>query len=294
LVRLIVVSEERRDEYQPLLLDCLAAAESHDVEVEGILGNEANVQVLVATTEVMRSCTDTVTNQGMVALVRIPTAADIDERQEPGLNTASSLHVVLDGLQDPGNVGTLVRSCVATGVAWLWVLPPSADVWGPKALRSAMGLTFALPVQTHIASFQECVEFLCRDFGCRRIYAATMEDSVAMQSSSSESSNTPVSVPHYQVNWAEETGAAALVIGGEGSGLSDEVRQALRDRPDLVRAVHVPMLAGVESLNAGVCGSVILFEYLRQHQQRIHHQQPSLSVPITAHELSPTPSGESQ
>jgi TrmH family RNA methyltransferase len=79
------------------------------------------------------------------------------------------------------------------------------------------------------------------------IYAATMEDGA-------------VSFPHYDVDWIQHP--TAMVIGSEGTGLSDTVRGMVVSGE--IKSVHVPMESGIESLNAAVCGSVILFEYLRQ------------------------------
>lgn len=281
LVRQVVVSEAKWDAYAPMLREAAsavsaatAASSPGDVGRDDHVGDPSSdapfdlpFQLMRATCEVMDSCTDTVTNQGIVARVRIPTYSDDEAAavvaRAHGGPRASPLYVVLDGLQDPGNVGTLVRSCVAVGAAQMLLLPGSADVWSPKALRSAMGTTFLLPIRS-VASLDECMETL-RVAGCQNMYAATMQDDESAESASKAPKEVRPSVPHYGVDWT--VGPTALVIGSEGSGLSREVRQALLKDPDRVRAVHVPMLAGVESLNAAVCGSVILFEYLRQLQQ---------------------------
>jgi tRNA G18 (ribose-2'-O)-methylase SpoU len=270
LVQQVVVSQAKWDAYSPLLLEAAAVAASSsrrgplsspdDVEPASSSSFALPFQLMQATPEVLDSCTDTVTNQGIVARVRIPTHS-FDAAIEKGrAGQRPSLYVVLDGLQDPGNVGTLVRSCVATGAAGVLLLPQSADVWSPKALRSAMGTTFLMPIQS-MASFDECLETL-HSIGCQQVYAATMQE--ASTERTSKGMQVLPSVPHYSVDWLGAP--TALVIGSEGNGLRREVRQALVERPDRVRAVHVPMLTGVESLNAGVCGSVILFEYLRQAQ----------------------------
>jgi RNA methyltransferase, TrmH family len=287
-VRQVVVSDAKWDAYATLLWEAAslaaatataaaAAAPSSPKDVGRDGANDAPpelpFQLMRATPEVLDSCTDTVTNQGIVARVRIPThdaedavlMARVDGPRSP-------LYVVLDGLQDPGNVGTLIRSCVATGAAQVLLLPGCADVWSPKALRSAMGTTFLLPVRS-VASFDDCLETL-RSWGCYRVYAATMMEDASTHSSSEE---VRPSVPHGNVDWTVKP--TALVIGSEGNGLSREVRQALGDNPDRVHAVHVPMLAGVESLNAAVCGSVILFERLRQLQQQSAASVASAAAP---------------
>jgi tRNA C32,U32 (ribose-2'-O)-methylase TrmJ len=75
------------------------------------------------------------------------------------------------------------------------------------------------------------------------------------------------SIPYYDVDWTATP--SALVIGNEGNGLSDEVRNAVAD--GTIQATHVPMEAGIESLNAAVCGSVIMFEFLRQCRTKSWH-----------------------
>jgi RNA methyltransferase, TrmH family len=291
-VRQVVVSDAKWDAYAPLLWEAAslaaatataaaaaaaAASSPSDVGRDGPILDGANdapvpFQLMRATPEVLDSCTDTVTNQGIVARVRIPTHSEDAVHMARADGPRSPLYVVLDGLQDPGNVGTLIRSCVATGAAQVLLLPGCADVWSPKALRSAMGTTFLLPVRT-VASFDDCLVTLQR-WGCHRVYAATMMEDASTRSSSKE---VRPSAPHGSVDWT--VGPTAVVIGSEGNGLSREVRQALGDHPDRVRAVHVPMLAGVESLNAAVCGSVILFERLRQLQQQSAASVASAAVP---------------
>ena len=158
---------------------------------------------------------------------------------------------MLDGVSDPGNLGTLLRSAVATGVAAVLTLPGTTDPYSPKALRSSMGCVFSIPLLP-CTSWDAAVAQLSTTSttSTTTIYAATMLD------------DTP-STCHYDVDWTATP--AALIIGNEGHGLSDVVRQAVRERK--IQSVYVPMVPGaVESLNAGVCGSVIMFEHLRQVQ----------------------------
>jgi RNA methyltransferase, TrmH family len=173
----------------------------------------------------------------------------------------------LDAVSDPGNVGTLIRSAAAVQVAGVVCLAGSCNVWNPKVVRSAMGTTFTVPLYYH-ETWQECCAFLQQQ-GCVRVYAATMME----DGSSSSDAPTTSGTLHYNVNWTSNE-PTALVIGNEGNGLSPNVRQAVEfggtGSGMEIKAVHVPMLGAVESLNAAVCGSVIMFEYLRQIQVRKH------------------------
>ena len=180
------------------------------------------------------------------------------------------LILVLDAVSDPGNAGTLLRSAVATGVAAVVWLPDSCDPWNPKAVRAAMGTTFRLPM-LHAASWDECAARLLGEGGaCRTIYAATMlEDDVNDDVNDNDANRAAPrgGTSLYDVDWTnQDESPIALVIGSEGNGLTPPLRRAVRD--GTVQAVHVPMQPGIESLNAAVCGSVILFEYYRQRLMR--------------------------
>jgi len=243
LVRQVVIDEDKWDAYSSVF-----SREKDDTDNE-----DNHLRIIPATAQVLKACTDTVTNQGIVAVCDIPKyeAVLLSSQRTP-------LFLVLDGVSDPGNLGTLLRSSLATGVAGVYLLPETCDPWNPKAVRSAMGSTFQLPIK-RFNSWSECVEHLESVVGCTNVYAATMlEDRPGLS--------------HYDVDWISHAGnngsanaqSVALVIGSEGNGLTPPLRQAV-ERGE-IQAVHVPMEPGIESLNAGVCGSVILFEYYRQRR----------------------------
>jgi tRNA G18 (ribose-2'-O)-methylase SpoU len=253
-------------------------------------------------------CTDTVTHQGIVAICQMPdpvvsrseardtdTSETKEDRSASPQTPAHRLYLVCDAVQDPGNMGTLVRSAVACGVSAIFLLPNACDVWNPKAIRAAMGATFVLPIiQTD--SWDDCYGQL-QFVGCTpsSIYAATMLDDPVDekqfdfenldhrtrtdQNDGPASGATP-SKAYFDVDWIGSSSssgtpaaASALIIGSEGKGLTIPLRNAIRDQE--VQTVYVPMMnqdstvpaSVVESLNAAVCGSIILFEYLRQKQQ---------------------------
>lgn len=170
---------------------------------------------------------------------------------------------------DPGNVGTLLRSCAAANVDGLILLPDSCDVFNPKAVRSAMGATFRVPVldlgdsrasKMNVSNFDEIL-FLMKQCGVtsNRVFASTMEESGSHRTAG------PLlqSIPYYNVDWVgNQTGGAALILGKEGEGLREEVCNSIQQ--GLISTVHVPMAHGTESLNAAICGSVIMFERMRQ------------------------------
>lgn len=243
--------------------------------------------ILPATSKVVQHCTDTVTNQGLVAKVNIPPSPTSISNLLPNTNInngSPSLILVLDGLQDPGNVGTLLRSSVASGVTAVYLLPNSCDPYSPKAIRSAMGTTFTIPIliqpttttsstldddhTTERNDWQIAQQVLQTQWNVSQFYAATMLE----EDDDIDTVNGPQSLAHYKVDWTRSSKtndsptALALILGREGSGLSLPIRQLVHSGD--ITAVHVPMQNGIESLNAAICGSVILFEYQRQRQQQ--------------------------
>jgi TrmH family RNA methyltransferase len=255
LVKQVVISTEKWEDYQEEWHAAWEKSDENNEQVESLFPPT----VVPGTPEVLKACTDTVTNQGIVAIVGIPSFPLVGATAEPSKSDENdgaapvvpSLYLILDGVADPGNLGTLLRSSVATAVTGVILLPGSCDPWNPKAVRSAMGTSFRLPIVA-VDSWNECQNLLSNTLSCHRTFAATMLED--RQGTS-----------HYQVDWTCEH--TALIIGSEGNGLSEDVRRALEDDKDgsmRIQPVYVPMQAGVESLNAAVCGSVILFEYLRQ------------------------------
>ena len=170
---------------------------------------------------------DTKTPQGVLFLCKTP------ETALPELT--GGRYLVLDGVQDPGNVGTVWRTADAFGADGLILLGGCADPFSPKVVRSTMGAVFRLPVyQTH----PEELNRACKEAELPLYATALRED-------------------------AEELGRAdlkrcAVVIGSEGRGISD----AMLERCE--RTLKIPMRQRCESLNAAVAASVILWEGWRE------------------------------
>ena len=210
---------------------------------------QQNLQIHWANEQVMEACSDTVTPQGIVASVQIPPPYSIMSSSQK--KKKKKCFVILDGVSDPGNMGTILRSSVAVGVEAIVLLPNCCDVWNPKAIRSAMGASFKVPILS-LSSWEECYTTLSSFSTTIVMYAATMETSIPGQSSPA----------HYDVPWNTHE-SCAIIIGNEGQGLSTPIRDDVSCGK--IQSVHVPMIPNsIESLNAAVCTSVILFEYHRQ------------------------------
>lgn len=222
-------------------------------------------KITFATSAVIKACSDTVTPQGIIALVSIPAPYQYISEACVGPTPGTKTYLVLE-TSDPGNTGTLIRSAIACGVEAIIFMPGSCDAWSPKTVRSAMTASFKIPL-LQVDSWDDCKERL-KNFGVRLeldFYAATMEGSEKSATSEGLDKNRGESLPYYEVDW---TGSKSVVVcvGREGPGLSQPIRRAVRDGE--VRAVHVPMAEGIESLNAAVSGSVILFESARQRKAK--------------------------
>ena len=141
--------------------------------------------------------------------------------------------LLLEDIQDPGNVGAILRSAAAAGVSTAYLSTACADVWSPKVLRSAMGAHFSLAMVERADLAQVAEQFSGK-------VLATVPDA------------------EQSIYALDLTGSVALLVGNEGAGLSAEL-QAYANA-----CVHIPMQPAMESLNVAAATSVCLFERVRQ------------------------------
>ena len=204
----------------------LAASESAlgDAEVAALLDRDDGTPLLVFDDALFAQIAPVQTPTGILALIDIPT---------PVAGAHGDLVVMLDGIQDPGNVGTIIRSAAAAAADTVLLSAQCADPWSPRTLRAAMGAHFALGIGTGSDLVQAAGAFP------GRLIAAAGAGGDA---------------PHA----VDLTGPIALAFGAEGSGLSPALAQAA------VAIVSIPLARGIESLNVGAAAAVILFERVRQ------------------------------
>ena len=168
---------------------------------------------------------------GVVASARIPSIKSANV-----LKPAPALVLAAAGLQDPGNAGAIIRSAAAAGATGVVLDELSADPWGWKALRASMGSAFHLPVVRSRALAALVTDWRAAGI---QIVATSPRGGTSM----------------YNVDFRKPS---ALLMGGEGSGLPDELLAAADTR------VSIPMHGAIESLNAAVAAAVLLYEAQRQ------------------------------
>jgi TrmH family RNA methyltransferase len=190
-------------------------------------------------TDVFSSAVATEQPQGIAALVHAPDFSADAIFRDPATHVIAPMLLVLAGLQDPGNVGTLLRSAEAFAASGVLLLPGTASPWNPKALRASAGSAFRVPAIA--AGETEALDLLAQ----HNIPAIA---AVAR-------AGTPISEAPF-------ANACALLIGNEGAGLSDSLLAAAAHR------ITIPMPGNVESLNAAIAGSLLLYEASRQRARQ--------------------------
>jgi len=211
--------------------DELAKKERAAVAIEGIV--RASRRVGSVSEKLLESISFTKTPQGIVVLARRP-ASGVERLSAVG--DELSLVVVLHQINNPVNVGAIVRTAEAAGVAGLISTKHTSDAFSPKALRGAMGSAFRLPIWSG-ANYVEAIEW-CRAQGMTTVCSTLSADA-----------------DHTAIDWIKPT---ALVLGPESTGLSnDEIAIASQ-------TVRIPMNGEVESLNVSVAAGILLFEAARQ------------------------------
>jgi TrmH family RNA methyltransferase len=200
-------------------------SERGKAKIDSLKSQEVDVEEI--STDLMQAVSETETSQGILAVLSF--------HQLP---TPETLNFVLipDQVRDPGNLGTLLRSAVATGVQAVIIPPNTTDVFAPKVLRSGMGAHFRLPIHSLTwAEIEKQIKGL-------QVYIADMDG---------------------QSYWMTDLSQPlALIIGSEADGASESAQKLATGK------LGIPMAKNVESLNAGVAGSVLMFEVVRQRSNQ--------------------------
>jgi TrmH family RNA methyltransferase len=186
---------------------------------------EKSIEVENVESSLLQSLSETETPQGILAVL-----------QCTPLPIPNLLNFVLipDKIREPGNLGTLLRTAAAAGIQAVLTPPETTDAFAPKVLRAGMGAHFRLPIQS--MTWEE-IKQMSKSANLQ-MYLADMDGQSCWE--------TDLRQP------------LALIVGGEAEGASEEARR-LADQK-----ISIPMMGKMESLNAGVAGSVLMFEVVRQ------------------------------
>lgn len=201
---------------------------------------------LRTTDRLFEGLADTEHPQGVAALVK-PRETSFDDLVNSAGSACAPLLVVLAGVQDPGNVGTILRTAAAFGATGAATAASgasgTASPYSPKALRASAGAALHLPILAGMSLAILLTQF--RIAGIR-----TLASSVRMPEDGAQPPLAP-----WQVDWCQ---SIALLVGNEGAGLPEEIERSADAR------IHIPMATGVESLNAAAAAAVVFYEAARQ------------------------------
>lgn len=207
-----------------LLLSPLAL---NDAEISRLRADCADVPCTLLDETLFKQLSELKTPNGLLALVDIPQSA---------ATHSANFVLLLEAIQDPGNLGSILRSAAAAGCDAVYMSQGCADAWSPRVLRAAMGGHFTIEINESC----DLLEISSRFDGC--LFAASLEAETTL----------------YE---CDLRGRIAFAIGNEGAGLS----RALQDKAQ--QRFIIPMPGKVESLNAAAAAAVCLFEATRQRRQ---------------------------
>jgi TrmH family RNA methyltransferase len=185
----------------------------------------ADLEVEDVAGDLLQSVSETETSQGILAVLELTTLP---------LPSSPNFILIPDQIRDPGNLGTLIRSTAAAGVQAVWLPPETTDAFAPKVVRAGMGAHFRIPI--HSMEWEE-IEQICASANLR-VFLADMNGLSCWET--------------------DFCGPLALIVGSEAEGASEPARRLAN------ASVSIPMPGEAESLNAGVAGSVLIFEVVRQ------------------------------
>jgi RNA methyltransferase, TrmH family len=207
----------------------LNAAALHDAEIAALLKRANDVPVTQLDDKLFAKLSELKTPTGILALIDLP---------QPDVPVAdSNFALLLEDIQDPGNLGSMLRSAAAAGCDAVFLSSGCADAWSPKVLRAAMGGHFALSIYEQ------------QDLpGVAKVFSGTLL-ATSLQATRS-------------LYDCDLRGNVAFLIGNEGAGLSDDLLRLA------TRKITIPMPGKIESLNAAAATAICLFEAVRQRHQK--------------------------
>ena len=216
----------------------ISASAQNNPEIRDFLREAQSSNLFVLADELFREISTVETPTGIAALIRIP-APSVEE---------ADCCVFLEDIQDPGNMGSILRSAAAAGIKQMYLSAGCADAWSPKVLRAGMGAHF------HLSIFENSnLLEAARNFPGRVIATILNADQVLFD--------------------LDLGGPAAFIIGNEGAGISVDLLEAADSR------VSIPMPGAAESLNAAAAAAICFFERVRQTSRANAASNPGRAQP---------------
>jgi len=201
--------------------------------VDEIVGGGARISVL--SSRAFASIATQDAPDGLLGVAEIP---HVDLSVQPDVE-AGSLFVVVEGIERPGNLGTIARTAVAADVSGLILCDPQVDAFHPEVVRASVGTLFTLPLS--VVTVPEVVTW-ARTHNVRLVVTTPDTDDLYFD--------------------ADVSGPVAVVVGSEKSGITDAMRAAA----DVL--VRIPMSDAIDSINVGVATGIVLFDVIRARRQR--------------------------
>lgn len=186
--------------------------------------------------KILKEASDTLAPQGIIGVVKQPVYT-FDEVCSNGDNKQSPCLMVLENLRDPGNVGTIVRTSEGAGMTGIILNRESVDIFNPKVIRSTMGSIFRVPF-VYMDDLNSVLKVL-HDMGITT-YAGHLDGQ-----------------DFYEEDFTKGT---AFLIGNEGNGLSESISDLANTK------IKIPMCGQVESLNAAIAATILMYETLKQRR----------------------------
>lgn len=206
--------------------ECIAVSESgYDRFSTDISGFDGSIYIVAD--NIFTALCDTASPQGIIAAVRM--------KKNILKNTAGCSYIYCDHINDPGNLGTIIRTADAGGMDGVMLSPECVDLYSPKTIRSSMGSFFHIPVYENI-DIKRLKELSAA--GYRILSSALDEDAVDYRA-------------------ADYKGSVVLALGNEANGISGELRNISSE------FVKIPILGRAESLNVSIAGAVFIYEFVR-------------------------------
>ena len=211
-------------------IECFIRDEkTESLEIDEIIKSNPNIEIYDLKHGLFLELSDLNSSNGLIALIKIPL--------EAGFEIKKGLNLFVDGIQDPGNLGSVLRTAEASGIKSVFLSKSSAELWSPKTLRGSQGAQVNLKCYENQDLLRLC------DLVSLPIY------SLSICGNSLYDDDIPKDL--------------ILILGSEGGGISDEIISKS------TKSISIPMQGSIESLNVGVAAGIFIYEYFRRYRLNV-------------------------